>query len=252
MHRIYGYIIREDGCRERAGNLFPVFGFTCIDMQRSFFFGLCLIVCAAVLAAGCTTTSGTQGAKAPDTAVTVSSANVSLAPLILTPADVPAGFNLVTSREKSANEVGSLAKDLGWQQGYVVIYSSPSNGSSGPSAITQSITVYPADQMSGIVTLVNTNERQINGLDFSDLPLPATGPKTCAFSATVSKKTPTPATTSRMSVISSDSGSSAPTEGYLEVVFAQGNILEVIRMSGPGAQYETLKNLSETAYAKLG
>jgi hypothetical protein len=38
----------------------------------------------------------------------------------------------------------------------------------------------------------------------------------------------------------------------MEVIFVRDTVTEVIRMTGPGAQYDTLKSLAETAYAKSG
>ena len=38
----------------------------------------------------------------------------------------------------------------------------------------------------------------------------------------------------------------------MEVIFVKGTVTEVIRMTGPAAQYDTLKSLAETAYAKSG
>ncbi|MEN6396141.1 MAG: hypothetical protein ABFC78_06635 [Methanoregula sp.] len=177
--------------------------------------------------------------------------NVSLAAFALTTSDLPAGFNIETSRQKSADEISTLAKDLGWQQGYVTVYTFPSNNTNGSSMITQTITVYPKEKMPGVVSLINTNERQQTGLNFLNMPLPATGPDTYAFSAEDTNKTTEPATTENKIGGSPDTKESAPGEGYFEVIFYKGDILEVIRMSGAGAHYDTLKTLAETAYAKL-
>jgi hypothetical protein len=159
---------------------------------------------------------------------------------------------LVSGRQKSAGEMSTLAKDLGWQEGYISVYSLPDNSSGGPTTITQTITVYSGKDMSSIVSLVDKNERQQTGLEFSDLPLPATGPETRAISAAVANKTPTPTATGGMIAIAEETKTSVTTEGYSEVIFGKGEILEVIRISGPDAQYDTLKTLAETAYAKLG
>ncbi len=236
--------------RKRAATYipFPVLPFL---MQRFVFFILAVTTCAVLLCAGCTSTPGTPGNITPAPVTTASTVNISLAPLALTPADLPAGFTLQSGRQKSINEVSPVALDLGWQEGYIATYTSPGNGKAGSTLITQTITVYPAAKMSGIVTLVNTNDRQAKGLDFTDLPLPAIGPEAYAFSATINA-TPTPTATGGMTVLSPGSGTSAPAEGYSEVIFAKGEIFEVLRMTGAGAQYDTLKTLAETAYAKLG
>jgi hypothetical protein len=236
--------------QKMTGNIFPVSGFYLVGMQRSIAIGLCLIVCAAILCAGCTSSSGTGSAATTGTATTTPTTNVSLAPLALTPTNVPAGYTLVSSRQKSSDEMSSVAKDLGWQEGYVTIYSSPAGSAGKPTTITQTITVYSGKDISSIVSLVDKNERQQNGLVFSDLALPATGADTRAFSAALVNATPT-VTPGGMVTLAESSGTT-PTVGYTEVIFGKGEILEVIRMSGPGAQYDTLKSLAEMAYAKLG
>ena len=217
-------------------------------MQRSILFGLCLIICAAILGAGCTSLSGAGSAPAPGTATTAPSANVSLAPLALTPADVPTGYTLVSARQKSADEMSTLARDLGWKQGYVVVYSTPANSTVKPTTITQTLTVYSDKSTTDMVSLVYSNEQQQKGLVFSDLAQPATGADTRAFSAVPVNVTPT-ATTGSMSALA-DNSRTTPAEGYTEVIFGKGTVLEVIRMTGPAAQYDTLKALAETAYAK--
>ncbi|MGA2162559.1 MAG: hypothetical protein ABSG28_10265 [Methanoregula sp.] len=220
-------------------------------MRRSLFIGLSLIIGIVLLCTGCTSAPGTQTAPAP--IATAPTANVSLAPLALGPADIPAGFVLQTSRQKSADEVSSLARDLGWQQGYITVYSTPENSTGGSSVITQTVTEYSGQNMSRLVSFADTGEHQQKGLVFADLPVPATGPDTRAYAASVANATPVSSSTGgNMAMLAEDSGTSAPTVGYVEVIFARGNILDVIRMSGPGAQYDTLKALAETAYAKFG
>jgi hypothetical protein len=147
--------------------------------------------------------------------------------------------------------MSSLAKDLGWQEGYVATYSSSGNGTAGSTVITQTITVYNANDMSSLVALVNKDEQQQAGLVFSSLPLPATGPDTSALSA-VAINTTQSSSAGGFSAPSTGSVAAGTAQGYVEVIFAKGGILEVIRMTGPGAQYDTLKTLAESAYAKLG
>ena len=96
-------------------------------------------------------------------------------------------------------------------------------------------------------------EQQQKDLTFSGLPLPATGPDTRALSATAVHTHPCFHNGhGGLSDQLARTGTSAPAEGYIEVIFAKGEILEVIRMTGPGAQNDTLKTLAEAAYAKLG
>jgi hypothetical protein len=148
--------------------------------------------------------------------------------------------------------VSSTAKDLGWQEGYVATWASAGNATLGVTTITQTITVYNARNMSFLVPLVAAGEHQQQGLVFSNLPQPATGPDTRTISAVVVNTTPAAATSGGVVAIQNESTSTAAAQGYIEVIFGKGQILEVIRMTGPGAQYDTLTTLAESAYAKLG
>jgi len=219
-------------------------------MQRYVSPVLCLITCCILLSAGCISPSGTQ-AEAPVTATPAPAENISLAPYVLVPADLPAGFAEQSTRYKSADEVSATAKDLGWQEGYVTTWASAGNGTSDVTTITQTITIYNDQNMSTLVPLVAAGEHQQQGLVFSNLPQPATGPDTRAISAVVVNTTPAAATSGGFVTIQNESTSTAAAQGYIEVIFGKGQILDVIRMTGPGAQYNTMKALAESAYAKL-
>jgi len=152
--------------------------------------------------------------------------------------------------------MSSLARDLGWQDGYVVVYTLPANNSAGTCTMTQTVTRYSAQNMSDLVSVVAANERKVGGLAFTDLPAPATGPDTRAFSAVLVNGTPTATPTGGMASIAFESSAPVATDGYVEVVFAKGDILDVIRMSGTcppydTIPYETLASLGKTAYTKL-
>jgi hypothetical protein len=40
-------------------------------------------------------------------------------------------------------------------------------------------------------------------------------------------------------------------QDFIEIIFSKGDILEVLRMTGEGADYETLASLAQKAYAKI-
>jgi len=219
-------------------------------MQKLVFFVPVLIVCAIVLCAGCVSSPGAQG-NTSSTQVTVTTTNmIALSPLSFTLADLPANYTQVSGRQKSISELGQDAQNLGWEEGYVAMYSLPGNGTSGPTLITQTITVYPTVNIPKIVTIANSIDRQGTELIYTDLPMPNTGPETYTFSATPKVNT-VPTGNNALGPFSSSTSTSVPPQGYIETIFGKGNILEVIRMSGPDAQYSTLKSLAETAYNKF-
>ncbi len=220
-------------------------------MRGIAFFIFIFVVCAMTLSAGCVSSSGSQGNVTLASETGTAANTVSLASLAFTQADLPPGFTQVSGRQKSINELSGEAKDLGWIGGYVATYSSPGNETVNTTVVTQTITEYPAENIPNLVSLVNVNDRQIPGLSFNNLPSPSTGPETHAFSAMVN------ATTSKTEnnpfLSSSPNTATTPSpEAFNEVVFGKGDILEVIRITGPGSQYSDLKTLAETAYKKLG
>jgi len=212
---------------------------------------LAIVVAALLLCAGCTSApAATQAAETP------TPTNATLSAYALAPSDLSEGWTLVTSREKTTAEMSPLARDLGWQAGYVVAYTLPANNSAGTCTLTQTVTRYSVQNMSDLVSVVAANERKVGGLAFTDLPAPATGPDTRAFSAVLVNGTPTATPTGGMESIAFESSAPVATDGYVEVIFAKGDILDVIRMSGTcppydTIPYETLASLGKTAYTKL-
>lgn len=207
-----------------------------------------LVVCTALLAAGCTSPSANTGTI--PAATVPSTYNTTPASLAFTPADLPAGSTPVLSQARAADEMSDQARDLGWRGGYVTVYTLPANDT-GTATVTQSLAVYAGKNISDIIAIVDANERQQTGFVFTDLPLPATGAGTRAFAATPVNATP--AAISTGAVATPDQGPGSAADGYIEVIFGRGDILEVIRISGPGAaeQRGTLASLAEAAYAKL-
>jgi len=210
-----------------------------------------IVVAAFLLCAGCTSApAATQAAETP------APANTTLLAYALAPSDLSEGWTQVTSREKTTAEMSPLARELGWQDGYVVVYTLPANNSAGTCTLTQTVTRYSVQNMSDLVSAVAANERKVEGLAFTNLPAPATGPDTRAFSAVLVNRTPTATPTGGMASIAFESSAPVATDGYVEVVFAKGDILDVIRMSGTCPPYDTipyemLASLGKTAYTKL-
>ena len=201
-----------------------------------------LITGMAVLA-GCTQ----QGSvPAPATPPALSASIHSLA---LTAADAPVNYTLVSSREKTATEVGSLARNLGWESGYVVTYSGYPDNKMGETLITQTITTYPADRMNEIRTLIETNDKADNELVITDLPSPGLGENSFAFSGKATSqivlrpKTDDP--------LSHGSMEGSLKQDITEIGFVKGSTLEVLKMTGPNTNYPELHAMAEKAYAKM-
>lgn len=216
-------------------------------MQKIIPVAAAVFLCAAILCAGCTSLQS-PAAVTPAPSQAAAASGTTLMPLVLTPAELPFGSTLVSSGARSLSEMSTTAKDLGWQAGYVTVYSLPANGTSGTTTVTQSLAVYSGKNISDIVTLVDANERRQTGLSFTDLPVPATGSFARAYAAVPVKAGTTSAVGNNISL---SQGTTTAVEGYKEVIFGKGTVLEVIRITGPGADTATLDALAETAYKKL-
>ncbi len=204
---------------------------------------IALLVCSLVLATGCTGPAGTA-APAPSTPE-----HITLESLVLTPSEIPQNFTLSESRVKNSTEVSKLARDLGWQQGYVVRFTRPPEGISGRIEILQTVIRYPAKNIPAIAALAEKQERSDNTMVFTNLSSPALGSYSQAFSGTA----PT------LIIPEPDNGNlpgPGSVEGtvqqdFVEIIFSKGDILEVLRMTGEGADYATLASLAQKAYAKI-
>jgi len=99
--------------------------------------------------------------------------------------------------------------------------------------------------------MVYSNDKLEQGYGYMDLVSPDTGIDTHAFHAFVIL-TATPTSTQGPSLlVNSDNTTNTSREGFFEVIFAKNNVLEVLRLSGQGANYTTLQPIAETAYTNI-
>ena len=169
--------------------------------------------------------------------------------MVLTPSEVPQNFTPYESRAKNSTDVGKLARDLGWKQGYVVRFIRSPEGVPGQTEILQTVALYPAKNIPAIAELAEKQERSDKNMLFSNLSSPTLGSYSRAFSGTVnSLMTPEP---DNGNPLGSVSGGGTVQQDFVEIIFSKGDVLEVIRMTGPGADYSTLFSLAQTAYNKI-
>ena len=200
-----------------------------------------LLIMLITLGAGCT-----QAAPGQDLPTAPQS---SLAALALTAADAPENFTLVESREKSADEVGSLAKDLGWQGGFVVTYSGMPDHPMGATEISQTLTTYPAANMPDLVAFVITNDQADPELIITPLPAPGLGEQSHAFWGKA--RSQIVVRENKGDPLMSGSLKGSLKQDIVEIIFAKDTTLVVLRMTGPYADYALLRDLAEKAYLKL-
>ena len=202
-----------------------------------------ILVCLLFLAAGCTVRDikrvNTESTPAP----------LPLESMVLTPSDVPQNFTLVESRAKNATDVGNLALSLGWQQGYVVRYASSSEGRSGSAEILHTIALYPEKNIPAVAERIERQECSDNNMTFSDLSSPSLGNYSHAFSG--KERVRIINKSDDVFLLEYDSAKETIQRDFIEIIFSKGDILEIIRLTGPGSDFSTLSCLAQKAYSKI-
>jgi len=184
-----------------------------------------------VIGAGCT------GPAAPPSPPL--SENTSLSSLALAPADLPPGFTLAESREKTPEDVGNLARDLGWNGGYGTRYVLAGPDPENVTTVLQSIAIYPGENVPAIAAMAESQDRAAFNQSGGNLTLPGLGTGSRGFSV--------------YNPPSSGPGAAAngTSPRVAEIILTKGTIFEVLRMSGPGTDAATLVSIAQKAYAKI-
>jgi len=172
--------------------------------------------------------------------------------LAISTADLPACFSLAEQNVKSYADVGQLAKDLGWQAGYVATYACPAEGP-GPTIIVHSLAVYPENIMSGIALMVDEQDRT-TGFLYENLSFPEQDTSMHGFygkSGGIQDSGIAPGTYfvnggHEGTEVNTDSG-----DRVTEIIFYRGNVFEVLKMTGPGTNVTLLRDLAQKSYAKI-
>jgi len=210
---------------------------------------LAILVCTTLAVAGCTT--------APAAPVTPThSPAVSLPSLAIDRNDLAEGYVLTMSKEKNATDVSDLARTLGWKGGDVVQYTkttAPTN------VLLHSLATYPESSMPDVIEYINRTDRSYTDLSYFDISLPGLGKNSRAFVGFIRSQgqlptvTPTSAIGSIASVGLSMQGTTENAYGqnFIEIIFANGTTLEVIRMSGTVLDDKEVIALAEKAYSKI-
>lgn len=216
-------------------------------MQVPFRFIILILIATSFFIAGCT-----QG---PGPVPMVTPAPVTGSPLqdlAISTADLPACFSLADQNVKSYTDVGKLAKDLGWQAGYVATYTCPAEGSD-PTIIVHSLAVYPDYSMSGIAVMVDEQDRTpgflYENLSFQDQGIPVRG--FYGKSGGIQDSVIAPVT---YFVNGGHDGTEIHTDTrgeVAEIIFYRGNVFEVLKMTGPKTNVTLLWDLAQKASAKI-
>jgi hypothetical protein len=214
-------------------------------MSSSRYLIIAILLCLLVLATGCTGRTGTA-VPAPTT-----SEHITLESLVLTPSELPQNLTLRESRVKNSTEVSKLARDLGWEAGYEVIYTYPAAGAE-PTVLVHSLAVYPANNVPGIAAMVDRQDRPA-GFLYENISDPDQRFYISGFSAKViSTET---AVSPGSFVIAGGKNVSATTSGtmgdFAEFIVFRGKVFEVLKMTGPQENATLLHDLARKAAEKI-
>jgi hypothetical protein len=216
-------------------------------MQVPFRFIFLILIATTVFITGCTHDSGPVPVVTP-APVTGSP----LQDLAISTADLPACFSLADQNVKSFADVGQLAKDLGWEAGYVATYTCPAEGSD-PTIIVHSLAVYPEYTMSGIASMVDEQDRTsgflYENLSFQDQGTPMRGFYGKSYGIQDSGIAP-----GTYFVNGGNEGTEINTDTggmVTEIIFYRGKVFEVLKMTGPKTNVTLLRDLAQKASAKI-
>jgi hypothetical protein len=206
------------------------------DMKTRFII-LIFIVQLAVCSAGCLSPAPvtlSQQALLPETTPTPESTRATIPPgdMALQLSDMPPDYLLKDRTIIAYSEVSQLAHDLGWQQGYTVMFTRANLEKNDSTGIHQSISVYPPENMNKVYAL--ETERIISsrsGITRIEIPFPTIGDQSIALRETQSM----------------DSRNFA----VYTVIFKKKNVFEIITMEGTTTDYETLKDVVRKAADKI-
>lgn len=216
-------------------------------MRSSIILILAVLLCGALAVAGCT--SGTTHPP-PVTATAIS-----LPSIALDRTDLPDGYVLTMSKIKTDKDVSPLAQSLGWQSGYVAEYTK----SAAPArVILHSLAGYKESSMPDVIAYVNRADRSCSDLEYFDIAVTGLGENSRAFigympdNGKVAIPTNAPAgPLSDIAVSTGETNTMTCGEGYLEIIFAKGNVLEVIRFTGPVTDDKEAIAIAQKAYQKI-
>jgi hypothetical protein len=217
-------------------------------MYRSYSLIATVLLCAIILAAGCTQNSGPFTQVTPATL----SSLPDLSSLALSPSDVPGGYLVNDSTTKKSGDMSKLALDLGWQGGFAIHFVKLSENPFNNSEILQSVAIYPSKSIANLLEYAEKSDQSDKDLVYTSLPSPGIGDYSYAFSGKANAQLIIkPEENNPLITGKSATTQTVMKQDFVEIVFSKGKTFEVIRMSGPEADYTILKGLAETAYRKI-
>ena len=151
--------------------------------------------------------------------------------MALQPADLPSDYILQDRSVMALDEVSSLARELGWMQGYYVSFYRRISNTNDITLIRQSVSIFSADSINGVFLLEKEDlkNQQMSPGSRYEIPFPPVGDQSIAFRDMNPVDPEQPVT--------------------YTVIFTKKNVYEKITMSGTNTDYELFKFLAQRAEA---
>lgn len=194
---------------------------------------LFIVVSIVLAVAGCTSPAPSSPVPAASPVPTPGLSTVSPAEMALQPADLPGNFALLEHGERNASNMRDWAIDHGWKRGYYTHYVKTEGNVSEGTLFEQTISVYPAENITLIVPdTINTWKSwpfEDSNLTVEEIPLPTIGDS------------------SRAMVASDRSDNSR----IYMIAFVKHDVYEQFMANGTETDFETLHQMANTAAAKI-
>jgi hypothetical protein len=198
-----------------------------------------LILIFFVFLAGCSSSPQAQAEPTPTSTPTIQpapesrTATIPPSDMALQLPDLPPDYNIKDRSVMITPEVSQLARDLGWVQGYFVLFYHLDKDKNDQTFIRQSISIFPIENMNKVFTTEKEDmkSRSEESGSFHEMPFPTIGDMSIAYRS---------------------SNDNDP--DYIvvySVIFTKKNVYEKITMTGTTTDYETLKEISQKAAEKI-
>jgi hypothetical protein len=182
---------------------------------------------------GCTSPDPSSPVVVPSPVPTPGLSTISPAEMALQPSDLPGNFTLLEKGERNASHMRDWAIDHGWKRGYYADYVKTEGDVSEGTVFEQVISVYTAENITLIVPdTINTWKSwpaEDSNVTVEEISLPTIGDSSHAMKA---------------------SDRSDNSRMYM-IAFLKYDVYEQLMTNGTETDFETLRQMAETAAAKI-
>jgi hypothetical protein len=208
------------------------------DMQKRYVL-VVLVLIFFVCSAGCSSSLPAQPTPTPTPTQVVPStpesrtATVPPSDMALQLSDMNSDYIIKDRSVMISPEVTQLTHDLGWRQGYFVLFYRLNKDKDDQTFIRQSINIFPLENMNKVFSIEKEDMKSgSNGSStFYEIPFPTIGDMSIAFRGSLTND---------------------PYDFVVyTVLFTKKNVYEKITMTGTTTDYETLKDITQKAAEKI-